>query len=54
MKYKYGDKVIIKIPNSMFYDLEGEVIEFTNNPYDMYIIKIFDGARIGVIEKYLN
>lgn len=54
MKYKYGDRVVIKIPDSIFYNLEGEIIEFTSKPYDMYTVSVLDGVRIGVIEKYLT
>lgn len=52
-KYEYGDKVIISIPNSIFCGLEGKVIEFTNKPYNMYIVEIYDGSKIGVAEDHL-
>ena len=52
-KYEYGDKVIINIPNSIFCGLEGKVIEFTNKPYNMYIVEIYDESKIGVAEECL-
>lgn len=55
MKYKFGDSVMIKIPDNPFNGLIGEVLEF-DKKIGMYMVIINEPGRtkVGVIEKFLD